>query len=89
MNPEVKKIFVLFNELIQNQSDNILLPPCLKLPNSNSRVFLRNKLTNRRPSKYQYILTFEDLLKLKTTNVLDIFLIIIQNIIFLSKKSFF
>ena len=50
MNPEVKKIFVLFNELIQNQSDNILLPPCLKLPNSNSRVFLRNKLTNRRPS---------------------------------------
>lgn len=52
MNPEVKKIFVLFNELIQNQSDNILLPPCLKLPNSNSRVFLRNKLTNRRPSKY-------------------------------------
>lgn len=35
MNPEVKKIFVLFNELIQNQSDNILLPPCLKLPNSN------------------------------------------------------
>lgn len=49
MNPEVKKIFVLFNELIQNQSDNILLPPCLKLPNSNSRVFLRNKLTNRRP----------------------------------------
>lgn len=63
MNPEVKKIFVLFNELIQN----ILLPPCLKLPNSNSRVFLRNKLTNRRLSKYQYILTFEDLLKLKET----------------------
>lgn len=39
MNPEVKKIFVLFNELIQNQPDNILLPPCLKSPNSNSRVF--------------------------------------------------
>lgn len=36
MNPEVKKIFVLSDELIQNQSDNILLPPCLKLPNSNS-----------------------------------------------------
>lgn len=71
MNPEVKKIFVLFNELIQNQSDNILLPPCLKLPNSNSRVFLRNKLTNRRPSKYQYILTFEDLLKLKETDIVD------------------
>ena len=71
MNPEVKKIFVLFNELIQNQSDNILLPPCLKLPNSNSRVFLRNKLTNRKPSKYQYILTFEDLLKLKETDIVD------------------
>lgn len=71
MNPEVKKIFVLFNELIQNQSDNILLLPCLKLPNSNSRVFLRNKLTNRRPSKYQYILTFEDLLKLKETDIVD------------------
>lgn len=71
MNPEVKKIFVLFNELIQNQSDNILLPPCLKSPNSNSRVFLRNKLTNRRPSKYQYILTFEDLLKLKETDIID------------------
>lgn len=71
MNPEVKKIFVLFNELIQNQSDNILLPLCLKLPNSNSRVFLRNKLTNRRPSKYQYILTFEDLLKLKETDIVD------------------
>lgn len=65
MNPEVKKIFVLFNELIQNQSDNILLP------NSNSRVFLRNKLTNRRPSKYQYILTFEDLLRLKETDIID------------------
>lgn len=38
MNPEVKKIFVLFNELIQNQSDNILLPPCLKLPNSDSKA---------------------------------------------------
>ena len=71
MNPEVKKIFVLFNELIQNQSDNILLPPCLKSPNSNSRVFLRNKLTNRRLSKYQYILTFEDLLKLKETDIVD------------------
>lgn len=51
--------------MIQNQSDNILLP------NSNSRVFLRNKLTNRRPSKYQYILTFEDLLKLKETDIVD------------------
>lgn len=71
MNPEVKKIFVLFNELIQNQPDNILLSPRLKLPNSNSRVFLRNKLTNRRPSKYQYILTFEDLLKLKETDIVD------------------
>lgn len=71
MNPEVKKIFVLFNELIQNQSDNILLPKSLRLPNPNSRVFLRNKLTNRRPSKYQYILTFEDLLKLKETDILD------------------
>lgn len=47
------------------------MPPCLKLPNSNSRVFLRNKLTNRRPSKYQYILTFEDLLKLKETDIVD------------------
>ena len=71
MNPEVKKIFVLFNELIQNQSDNILLPPCLKLPNSNPRVFLRNKLANRKPSKYQYILAFEDLLKLKETDIVD------------------
>lgn len=71
MNPEVKKIFVLFNELIQDQPDNILLPPCLKLPNPNPRVFLRNKLTNRRPSKYQYILTFEDLLKLKETDIVD------------------
>ena len=71
MNPEVKKIFILFNELIQNQSDNILLPPCLRSSNLNSRVFLRNKLTNRRPSKYQYILTFEDLLKLKETDIVD------------------
>lgn len=71
MNPEVKKIFVLFNELIQNQSDNILSPPRLKSPNSNSRAFLRNKPTNRRPSKYQYILTFEDLLKLKETDIVD------------------
>lgn len=71
MNPEVKKIFVLFNELIQNQSDNILLPPRLKLPDSDSRVFLRNKPTNRRPGKYQYILTFEDLLKLKETDIVD------------------
>lgn len=71
MNPEVKKIFVLFNELIQNQPDNILLSPRLRLSNPNSRVFLRNKLTNRRPSKYQYILTFEDLLKLKETDIVD------------------
>lgn len=71
MNPEVKKIFILFNELIQNQSDNILLPARLRLSNPNSRVFLRNKLTNRRPSKYQYILTFEDLLKLKETDIVD------------------
>lgn len=69
MNPEVKKIFVLFNELIQNQPGNILLPPCLKLPNSNSRVFLRNKLANRKPGKYQYIPAFEDLLKLKETDI--------------------
>ena len=71
MNSEVKKIFVLFNELIQNQPDNILLSPRLRLSNPNSRVFLRNKLTNRRPSKYQYILTFEDLLKLKETDIID------------------
>ena len=34
-------------------------------------MFLRNKLTNRKPSKYQYILTFEDLLKLKETDIVD------------------
>lgn len=71
MNPEVKKIFVLFNELIQSQSDNILLPPRLKLPDSNSRALLRNKLASRRPGKYQYILALEDLLKLKETDIAD------------------
>lgn len=34
-------------------------------------MFLRDKLTNRRPSKYQYILTFEDSLKLKETDIVD------------------
>lgn len=71
MNPEAKKIFVLFNELIQNQSDNILLPPRLKSPDSNSRAFLRSKPAGRRPGKYQYILTLEDLLKLKETDIAD------------------